>query len=68
MRLIDADTLKAKFINRERNGFQVVYHCAFDEDILALIDNAPTVEVRDNFDLGYVQGLEDGKEKSDHAL
>ena len=43
MRLIDADALKAKFINRERNGFQVVYHCAFDEDILNLIDNAPTI-------------------------
>ena len=27
----------------------------------ALIDSAPTVEQRDNFDLGYIQGLEDGK-------
>lgn len=26
-----------------------------------IIDNAPTVEQRDNFDLGYIQGLEDGK-------
>jgi len=27
------------------------------------IDNAPTVEVRDNFDIGYVQGLEDGQKR-----
>ena len=26
-----------------------------------LIDNAPTVQPRDNFDLGYVQGVEDSK-------
>lgn len=67
MRLIDADTLKANFINRERNGFQVVYHCAFDEDILALIDNAPTVDVISNeegyemYGKGYLQGYERGK-------
>ena len=26
-----------------------------------LIENAPTVEPRDNYDMGYVQGLEDGR-------
>lgn len=47
----------------EENGFKNRF--VLDD----IIDNAPTVEVRDNFDLGYVQGLEDGrKEKSDHAL
>ena len=39
----------------------------FDEDskckALELIDNAPTIEQRDNFDLGYIQGLEDGKKE-----
>jgi len=28
-----------------------------------LIENAPTVEIRDNFDIGYVQGLEDGQKR-----
>lgn len=30
---------------------------------LTLIDNAKTVEPRDNFDLGYVKGLEDARPK-----
>lgn len=33
-------------------------------EVLRLIDNAPAVEVRDGYDLGYVMGLEDGKEQA----
>ena len=56
MRLINADALKDK----------IPYLWSDPTDIsmlLDLIDNAPTVEQRDNFDLGYIQGLEDGKKE-----
>lgn len=33
-------------------------------EVLRLIDNAPAVEVRDGYDLGYVKGLEDGKQQA----
>ena len=31
------------------------------------IIDAPTIEVRDNFDVGYVQGLEDGRKEKTHG-
>jgi len=52
---------------------EVLKECAYSYDgvntwimkdeVLGIIDNAPTVEVRDNFDIGYVQGLEDGQKR-----
>lgn len=33
--------------------------------LMNLIDNAKTVEPRDNFDLGYIKGLEDGKREAE---
>lgn len=56
MRLIDADALK-------NLPFERMIHTDFGDTAIPIeeIDNAPTVKPRDNFDLGYVQGLEDGK-------
>jgi len=52
---------------------EVLKECAYSYDgvntwimkdeVLGMIDNAPTVEIRDNFDIGYVQGLEDGQKR-----
>lgn len=39
----------------------------FTTGIIEAIDNAPTIEVRDNFDVGYVQGLEDGRKEKTHG-
>ena len=37
---------------------------AIATEILRLIDNAPAVEVRDGYDLGYIKGLEDGAKRA----
>lgn len=62
-RLIDADAFWASVIQSRKETI-------IDDDVkismgefVKLLDNAPTVEVRDNFDLGYIQGLEDGKKE-----
>ena len=52
-RLIDADKLYPDCLTK--NG-----RLAISQNQIA---NAPTVEVRDNFDIGYVQGLEDGQKR-----
>lgn len=78
MRLIDADILKEaintydKFAclpNCKLYSFRELEHpkmfiaYVHFSDIIKAIDNAPTVEIRDNFDIGYVQGLEDGQKR-----
>ena len=55
MRLIDADELKKKF------GYTDEWYKS--RTVAHEIDNAPTIEIRDNFDIGYVQGLEDGQKR-----
>lgn len=60
--LISREALKDIFEEHEdRRG-------DLDCDWRILIDNAPTVEPRDNFDLGYVQGLEDGRAERPQIL
>ena len=71
MRLIDADKLKEhkfltpdaeeakKWLPAETQGYQLGWNDAID----AIVDNVPPIEVRDNFDVGYVQGLEDGRKE-----
>lgn len=61
MRLIDADTL-----NQYKFGEQLMtssYSEGWDDAIDAIMKDAPTVVVRDNYDIGYVEGLEDGKQR-----
>lgn len=53
MRLINADNLIEEIKNSPLIDFT-------DDDIIKLIDNTPTVEVRDNFDIGYAEGHIDG--------
>lgn len=74
MRLIDADKLentinhldwfhtnnKGKLVHGAPNECEAYYKAY---DIFDALYNAPTVEVRDNFDIGYVQGLEDGQKR-----
>ena len=71
MRLIDADKLKEhkfltpdaveakKWLPAETQGYQLGWNDCID----TIVDNAPPIEVRDNFDVGYVQGLEDGRKE-----
>jgi hypothetical protein len=59
MRAIDADSL-----NNYKFGENLMassYADGWDDAIDAIMKDAPTVEVRDNFDIGYAQGLEDGR-------
>ena len=59
MRLINADAL-----NQYKFGEGLMassYADGWDDAIDAIMKDAPTVEVRDNFDIGYAQGLEDGR-------
>jgi len=52
--LISREALKKAI---QDNGYKHYF------EIFEIIDNAPTVEIRDNFDIGYVQGLEDGQKR-----
>ena len=54
--LISRSALKEQFIEGAYTS----------KGVREIIANAPTVEVRDNFDLGYIQGLEDGKNERPH--
>lgn len=44
MRNIDADALIKKFMNVCRTEFEIKNKCMTDENVIALIHNAPTVE------------------------
>lgn len=46
MRLINADDLIKAFLNHCCTEFEIKYKCRSDENVLALIVNAPTVEER----------------------
>ena len=46
MRIIDADALKEAFLNHSCTEFEIKNKCRTDKNVLALIDNAPTVELR----------------------
>ena len=61
--LISRSALKEQFI---KAGKDYNHECVIEMlSALETIDNAPTVELRDNFDLGYVKGLEDGKREAE---
>lgn len=46
MRLIDADALIKNYFDRCRTEFEVINHCISDENVVHIIQNAPTVEER----------------------
>lgn len=56
MRLIDADELIKKFLNVCRTEFEIKNKCMADENVIALIHNAPTV-CNDNYSMGYQDGV-----------
>ena len=73
MRAIDVDALKEhKFVGNKfvqiggrTNGktlenINKAYQQGWNDCIDAIIDNAPTVEIRDNYDIGYAKGHIDG--------
>lgn len=58
--------VRAEFVDLQ-DGTEEWRTCVNDtcENILTKVHNAPTVESRDNFDLGYVRGLEDARPKGE---
>ena len=45
MRLIDADDLIKRFLDHNRTEFEIKNCCMANENVIAIIDNAPTVEI-----------------------
>ena len=62
MRLIDADKLKEEL---SKHIDIWCFNASFDGILAKIIDNAPTVEIRDNFDVGYALGYKDGMTGAD---
>lgn len=61
MRLIDADALIKNYFDRCRTEFEVINHCISDENVVHIIQNAPTVDTTcSHCDSGYAQGYLDG--------
>jgi len=56
MRIIDANVLVNEFLNVCRTEFEVKNKCMTDENVLHLIQNAPTV-LHDNYSMGYQDGV-----------
>jgi hypothetical protein len=44
MRLIDADELIKSYLDHSRTEFEIKNCCMASENVIAIIDNAPTVE------------------------
>ena len=44
MRLIDADELIENYLNHCRTEFEIKNCCMVNENVIAIIDNAPTIE------------------------
>ena len=67
MRLIDADALKEAFLNHSCTEFEIKNKCRTDENVLALIDNAPTVETYTEEDMAgaYNEGYACGNRESE---
>lgn len=63
MKTIDADALKEAITNHCRSEAENLNHFWYDENIIKLIDNAPTVS--DRYDEGYAQGYIDGNTGAD---
>lgn len=59
--LISRSALKETFENLASDDYNEPIW--YQQTVFETIDNAPTVEIRDNFDIGYVQGLEDGQKR-----
>ena len=49
MRLIDADTLIKAITEHYRSEVECLNHLWYDENIIALIENAPTIEERPQY-------------------
>ena len=60
--LISREALKKEICVNTPISIDETWEQLYDAVVKA-IDNAPTVEPRDSFDLGYIKGLEDGKDK-----
>ena len=62
MRLIDADEFSKSIIEACRSETECVNHLWFDENIIKLIDNAPTIKTFTLLDIEeqYRKGLEKG--------
>ena len=60
-------TTKGDLISREalKEAITSLYEYAELNEVLEIINNAPTVEVRDNFDIGYAEGYKDGMTGAD---
>lgn len=61
MRLIDADALIKNYFDRCRTEFEVINHCISDENVVHIIQNAPTVFDDNAYSQGYKQGTCDSK-------
>lgn len=64
MRPIDADALKEAFLNHSCTEFEIKNKCRAEENVIALIDNVPTVEDNEptlNESIAFNNGYELGK-------
>lgn len=64
MRLIDADALKKAITEHCRSEMECLNHFWYDENIIALLDNAPTVEAVSLEHHNKIKGILDNEIKS----
>ena len=62
MKTIDADALMLKLEKEKNDTLDAIVRFGMSKSI-DIVRNAPAIEVRDNFDIGYIQGLEDGRKE-----
>ena len=60
MRAIDGDALMQALEKEKSDNLDAIVRFGMTKCI-DIVRNAPAIEIRDNFDIGYAQGLEDGR-------
>lgn len=61
--LISREALKKAIFEHCRSEEENFYHFWFDENLIALIDNAPTVDIKDQIAGAYNEGYRDAQSK-----
>ena len=59
--LISREALKKAFLNHSCTEFEIKNMCRTDEHVIALIDNAPTVDMSTELSVAYLKGRRQGQ-------